>query len=95
MTSASLSSSMEDEAGETQLLLQSPNASGDLSGSGLSHYSTASRIRQSMRDEKRMLEEQKRGKIFAGCFAGLVGFAWILFMGTAYMKLGLEKKNGS
>jgi MFS family permease len=84
----------ESYTGEAQPLLQASNVESHLyvpSARGYSHSSTGSRIRQSMRDEKRMIGERKRGRVFAGCSAGLILLAWMLFMGTAYMRLGLGK----
>lgn len=86
--------SSEHDAGESQPLLQAADSRLYAHSSrGQSHSSTGTRIRQSMRYEKRMLAERRRGSVFAGCFAGLILFAWVLFMGTAYSRLGLGKKH--
>ncbi|KAJ4486174.1 major facilitator superfamily domain-containing protein [Lentinula aciculospora] len=92
-TSMSLSAGVD--AAEVQPLLQAPNTSSHLYGHPERNHSlssTGSRIRQSMRNEKKMMRERKRGALFAGCCAVLILFAWVLFMGTAYARLGLGKK---
>ncbi|KAJ3761891.1 major facilitator superfamily domain-containing protein [Lentinula raphanica] len=54
---------------------------------------TGSRIRRMMRNEKKVMQERRRGAIFASCNLALILFAWALFMGTAYARLGLGKKH--
>ncbi|KIK71020.1 hypothetical protein GYMLUDRAFT_33127 [Collybiopsis luxurians FD-317 M1] len=76
------------DAGEIQPLLQESNA-----GSRLYAATPGSRIRRSMKEEEKMIAERKRGAICAICSAALVLFAWVLFMGTAYSRLGLGKKH--
>lgn len=79
-------------AAEVQPLLQVSNTPNGHSARSLSRSSSSgSRIRQAMRDEKMMIGVKRRGTIFAICSAGLILFAWVLFMGTAYTKLGLGK----
>ncbi|KAJ3814523.1 major facilitator superfamily domain-containing protein [Lentinula aff. lateritia] len=85
-----------NDLGEEQPLLQATNANGHLYGHPARNHSLSSggsRIRQSMRNEKKLMRERMRGGIFAGCSAALILFAWMLFMGTAYARLGLGKKH--
>lgn len=56
------------------------------------YSSSASQIRLS-RDEVEARKEQKRGEVFVAICASLIIFAWVLFLGTAWFRLG--KKNGS
>ncbi|KAF9270252.1 MFS general substrate transporter [Marasmius fiardii PR-910] len=53
--------------------------------------SSPSRIRRNLRNEMQMKREIKRGKVFALLSVAMVIFAWVLFMGTAYFRLGASK----
>ncbi|KAK7058937.1 hypothetical protein VNI00_001561 [Paramarasmius palmivorus] len=55
------------------------------------YSSTGSRIRRSLRDEAQMKGEMRRGEVFATLSTMLIIFAWVLFMGTAYFRLGMKK----
>ncbi|KAF9044710.1 MFS general substrate transporter [Hymenopellis radicata] len=56
---------------------------------------TASNSREPSTDGRRNRgrNEQKRGEVFVAICASLIIFAWVLFLGTAWFRLG--KKNGS
>ncbi|ESK88905.1 oxalate:formate antiporter [Moniliophthora roreri MCA 2997] len=65
-----------------------------LLGSEHNRYSsTTSGVRRSLRDEAQVKREIRRGEVFASLSASLVIFAWVLFMGTAYFRLGMKKHN--
>ncbi|KAF8898714.1 major facilitator superfamily domain-containing protein [Infundibulicybe gibba] len=44
-----------------------------------------------LRDDFATKEEQQRGEFFAVFSAGLIIIAWVFFIGTAWMKLGMKK----
>ncbi|KAJ3734891.1 major facilitator superfamily domain-containing protein [Lentinula guzmanii] len=94
-TRTSMSISTGIDASEVQPLLQAPNPNSHLYGHPERNQSssTGSRVRQLMKNEKKVMRERRRGAIFAGCSAFLILFAWVLFMGTAYARLGLGKKH--
>ncbi|KAL0951153.1 hypothetical protein HGRIS_007887 [Hohenbuehelia grisea] len=56
-----------------------------------SQFSSSLRTRPS-RDELRERQEARRGRIFVVISAGMIIFAWVLFMGTAWFRLGLKKE---
>jgi hypothetical protein len=56
-------------------------------------YSTGSRIRIPSESELPKAEV-KRGNVFATMAGGLIVSAWVLFLGTAWFKLGLKKHSG-
>jgi hypothetical protein len=67
--------------GETQPLLDEEPAH--------TRYSTdASMPVEERRDEASRKKEVKRGKVFMGTSVMLILFAWVLFMGTAWVRLG-------
>jgi hypothetical protein len=39
-------------------------------------------------------KEMRRGEVFATLSGGLFVFAWVLFLGTAWWKLGMKKDTG-
>lgn len=88
-----------DQADEVASLSHSPSRSSAREESTLlgdnSHQrylsSSSSRIRRNLRNEMRTKQETKRGEVFASLSAAMVVFAWMLFMGTAYFKLGGKK----
>ncbi|KAJ7786342.1 hypothetical protein B0H16DRAFT_28050 [Mycena metata] len=53
-------------------------------------YSTGSRVV----DEEISKREIRRGDVFATMSGTLILFAWILFLGTAWFKLGMKKNTG-
>ncbi|KAF4605241.1 hypothetical protein EYR40_004024 [Pleurotus pulmonarius] len=54
------------------------------------YSSTMSRRSGPTRDEVRQRGEIRRGRIFVTLSASLIIFAWVLFMGTAWFRLGLK-----
>ncbi|KAG7099250.1 hypothetical protein E1B28_001113 [Marasmius oreades] len=86
----------KDKAEEVASLSRSPSAghpgeeSALLGDSPHQRYisSSSSRIRRSLRNELRTKRESKRGEVFASLGAASVIFTWVLFMGTAYFRLG-------
>lgn len=56
------------------------------------HYSSTSGTSHTHDETARMKRERKRGQLFAGLCGVLIVFAWVLFMGTAWFKLGMKKK---
>jgi len=55
------------------------------------YASTSSQIRSTVRDELKTKQEIRRGFFFASCSLFLIIFTWVLFMGTAYFRLGNKK----
>jgi len=88
MNRGSVRLSSEINAEEVQSLLQVSNTP---NSARINHTSG---IRQGMKDDKIMMGVKRRGTIFVICCAGLILFAWVLFMGTAYTKLGSGKHDG-
>uniref|UniRef100_D8PPV1 Lysosomal dipeptide transporter MFSD1 n=1 Tax=Schizophyllum commune (strain H4-8 / FGSC 9210) TaxID=578458 RepID=D8PPV1_SCHCM len=75
-----------EDARASQLLL--PPSEGD-SGAGY-----ASITRAKLRGEARLRAETARGRIFASICGCLVVSCWVLFMGTAYFRMGLKDVPG-
>ncbi|KAJ3821150.1 major facilitator superfamily domain-containing protein [Lentinula raphanica] len=96
-TRTSLTSNTGFNVSEVQPLLHASNVDSRLYGHPEGDQSrltgTGSRIRRMMRNEKKVMQERRRGAIFASCSLALILFAWALFMGTAYARLGLGKKH--
>ncbi|KAK1230882.1 hypothetical protein PQX77_006012 [Marasmius sp. AFHP31] len=57
------------------------------------YSSTASSIRRSLKNEMKAKRETRRGAVFASLSAAFIVFAWVLFMGTAYFRLGMKNKH--
>ncbi|KAL0072007.1 hypothetical protein AAF712_000930 [Marasmius tenuissimus] len=57
------------------------------------YSSTASSIRRSLKNELKAKQETRRGAVFASLSAAFIVFAWVLFMGTAYFRLGMKNKH--
>lgn len=81
-----VSSQSSDHEQETPLL--------EASQSHRRYSSTGSRVRF-YGDEVRSKGEIRRGEVFVSLSAGLIIFAWVLFLGTAWFRLGMKKDHGS
>ncbi|TRM66347.1 major facilitator superfamily domain-containing protein [Schizophyllum amplum] len=74
-----------EDADPTQPLLAQSSESG-------AEYAAVTRAK--LRGEAHQRAETARGKVFAGLCGLLVVFCWVLFMGTAYFRLGLREGKG-
>ncbi|KAK0233214.1 major facilitator superfamily domain-containing protein [Armillaria fumosa] len=84
--SRGISSHSSDHEQETPLL--------DASQSHRRYSSSGSRVRF-YSDYVRSKGEIRRGEVFVSLSAGLIVFAWVLFLGTAWFRLGMKKDHGS
>ncbi|KAL0569028.1 hypothetical protein V5O48_012936 [Marasmius crinis-equi] len=91
----------KDEAEKVASVSRSPSRShpredsallGEHSHSRFSSSPATSRIRRSLRDEMKAKQEVRRGGFFVALSAAFVVFAWVLFMSTAYFRLGKKKQ---
>ncbi|KAF5374758.1 hypothetical protein D9758_000272 [Tetrapyrgos nigripes] len=55
------------------------------------YESTASQIRSAVSDQLKTRQEIRRGGVFATASVLVIVFTWVMFMGTAYFRLGMKK----